>query len=190
MIYDIDGNLICQDDSLAFKKLVIKNKKHLYEAILNDVDLSDADLSCANLEGACLIDANLSGANLRYVNLEEASLREANLTNADLRHSNLDGANLSDADLTGAKLDGANLNNTFINGAKINNKKILVVKEIKFGFEKYSLKCFMFNDDSFLFMFDSFSGTLDELKTENISLEYIEAATFLKYLCLKYKEWE
>ena len=56
--------ILFEDNSLSFKKLVEKHKRKLKGADLSDANLDDADLRGANLWGANLRGAGLSGANL------------------------------------------------------------------------------------------------------------------------------
>ena len=56
--------ILFEDNSLSFKKLVEKHKENLNGADLRGADLSDANLNGADLNGANLSDANLIGASL------------------------------------------------------------------------------------------------------------------------------
>jgi uncharacterized protein YjbI with pentapeptide repeats len=91
-----------------------RDKNFIISPDLKGVNLYDADLDNLNLSGTDLREANLRGAHLansdlRGANLNDANLRDANLTNSDLSGANLDDASLRDANLTGANLNGANL---------------------------------------------------------------------------------
>ncbi len=66
--------ILFEDNSLSFKKLVEKHKENLNGADLRGADLSDANLNGADLRGADLSDANLNGANLDGAILEGARI--------------------------------------------------------------------------------------------------------------------
>ena len=170
--------ILFEDNSLSFKKLVEKHKENLNGADLRGADLSDANLNGADLNGANLSDANLNDANLDGADLYGANLWYANLYVANLRDANLYGADLEGANLIGASLEGA---------------KILSYKEIgRIGNNRRLLRCFMLDNNSFYFMAGCFRGTEQKLKEEvikkyGIDCEYIEAIEFLKNLCIKYR---
>lgn len=81
----------------------------MYEACLEQADLSssvlmEADMSSANLRSADLSSADLTSANLTNADLSQSNLASACLTGAQLRNANLYGSNLSGVDLSDADM--------------------------------------------------------------------------------------
>jgi uncharacterized protein YjbI with pentapeptide repeats len=77
---------------------------NLYNAQLNNKDLSRLNLSYANLRKANLKESDLEDTTLAYADLRKADLSGANLTAVDFRNADLRGAILSDANLRRADL--------------------------------------------------------------------------------------
>jgi hypothetical protein len=133
-LYNINGDIIEQSDTLTFEQLVEKNKANLTNANLSGTCLYVANLTGANLTGANLTGTYLNGADLRGANLRKAclynvglysaNLSEANLTEANLRRANLRGANLYKTNLSGVELTSANLSEANLTGANLTSASL------------------------------------------------------------------
>jgi hypothetical protein len=82
--------------------------------LARDLDGEGKDLFQAQLEEENLTGANLEGANLAEANLRKAQLDDANMKDSDLRGADLTGANMVGTDLSSAQLQGANLSESYI----------------------------------------------------------------------------
>ena len=85
--FDMSGQDLVSDFSLANLKSTNLSKTYLYGA---------------NFAGAKLHNANFSGADLYRANLSFADLTNANMTSVDLMNAKLSKANLTNADLSNA----------------------------------------------------------------------------------------
>ncbi len=85
------------------------------------LQLFDAPLEQKNLSGLYAPNADMRKAHLKGADLEGADLSHADLREADFSGANLQGANLSDARLEGATLTGAALSLADLRGARIDD---------------------------------------------------------------------
>jgi hypothetical protein len=152
------NEIICEDDSLSVKELVLKNKANLREANLRE----------ANLQGADLQGAYLQGAKLRC---------------ADLRCADLRGADLRGADLRGAYLQGAVIfNKKIITFKQINqignSKRQLSCFYLENETFYFTAGCFSGSEEELK------SKVIEKYGND---CEYLDSIEFLKTLCKKYK---
>ena len=95
----------------------------------DDADLRRADLSKSDLIGASFRTAQLQGANLNQAQLEGADLSDAQMQGANLNQAQLQGADLSEAqmqgaDLVGSGLQGADLSKVSLRGAAFSGTEL------------------------------------------------------------------
>ena len=95
---------------------------HLYDAIMNGLNLDGANMNAAFLirtqvQGASMIAAQLDSAQLVNANLSKSNLRQATLTKAMLNGTNFSEANLEGANFKNAQILDVNFSNANLKGA-------------------------------------------------------------------------
>jgi uncharacterized protein YjbI with pentapeptide repeats len=98
---------------------------NLQKCYLGGASLKIADLHLANLSESDMVTANLKQAFLRSANLEKANLHRANLQQADFYNANLKSSYLGHANLEQADFEKANLQQAFLQDAYLYNARNL-----------------------------------------------------------------
>ncbi|MEL7078488.1 MAG: pentapeptide repeat-containing protein [Cyanobacteria bacterium J06582_2] len=108
--------------TFLYETKLVQDTDNLFDNELNI--LYEANLENAQLSSSFFKNANLENANLSNANLENANLKNANLRNSTLINANINNASFNDTSLKNSNLRGANLSNIRMQNVNLENAKL------------------------------------------------------------------